>query len=175
MANIRLVRGRGRVFPKRSTAWSSTTSITSYTALAANTVILDQVAVPQVLEQTIVRIRGLLVVRSDQVSANENVHGAFGIALVEEPAASVGVTAVPSPITDAAQESWLVWQAFASSLILATAVGIASPGVSSYVIDSKAMRKVTDSQRLVILLENNSGSAGMDYWFHLRILAMLKS
>ena len=150
-------------------------SIATFSALPAASVVLDQVLTPQVTEQTIVRVRGVLALRSDQIGALEDFHGAFGMAVVEEPAAGVGVTAVPSPVFNAASEAWFVWQAFAGSFTFVSAVGFDGNAGHQYEIDSRAMRKVNSEQRVVILLENNAATHGLDYWFHLRILSMLKS
>jgi len=167
-----IVAGRGRSPARRSTAWSSSAVVTSLTAVPAASIILTQILIPTITEQTITRVRGMLTVKSDQQAASENQLGAFGMAVVEEPAATVGVTAVPQPITDAASEAWFVWFAIAQNFIIAT--NGATLGVQ-YVIDSKAMRKVNSEQRVVIVLENASATHAFQFWFHLRMLSILKS
>ena len=167
------VRGRGRV-PRRGTSWTGFQTGTAFQALAGSTIVLDALFTPLLPEQTIVRIRGILAVKSDQEAADEDIHGAFGIALVEEPAASAGVTAVPSPVTDISNEAWILWQPFVSSFVFTSAAGFESPAGREYVLDSKAMRKISDTQRLVMLLENTSAT-GMEYWYVLRFLSLLKS
>ncbi len=163
-----------RRVPRRSTGWSAVNSGTTFTALGANTIILDQVFVPLIPEQTIVRVRGLLIVETDQQTAPEDMLGAFGISLVEEPAATIGVTAVPQPVSDASSESWLVWQGFGATYKF-SAGGFFPRSDVQYVIDSKAMRKLNSNQRLAITLQNFHATTGMNYWYILRILSMLKS
>ena len=168
-----VVSGRGRFPSRRSTAWSSSADVSAETSVGANSVLLDQVLTPTVTEQTITRVRGLLTIRSDQVIATEAQLGAFGMAVVEEPAATAGVSAVPTPITDAASEAWFLWQAIGQTLHVADATGMIQ-GVQ-YVLESKAMRKVNSEQRVVVVFENSSASAGFAFWYHFRMLSILKS
>ncbi len=171
----RIVTGRGRLPARRSTAWTGSITLTAVQALAAASVVLDQVFVPTVAEQTITRVRGLLSVQSDQLAAGEDAFGAFGMAVVEEPAATAGVASLPHPMDDSSSEAWFVWQPFSTTFVFGSAVGFDAQGGNQYVIDSKAMRKINNEQRVVILLQNSSSAFGMAYWFTFRLLSILKS
>ena len=45
---------------------------------------------------TLIRVRGIFTIASDQSAATETQVGALGVAVVSEQAASIGVTAVPT-------------------------------------------------------------------------------
>ena len=158
---------------RKLTQWSGFTSGTAVTNLAAATIVLDQVGIPNVQEQTVVRTRGILTIINDQQAATRNVHGAFGIAIVEEPAATIGVTAVPSPISDIGSDAWFVWLPFELTNQFASAIGFNTPAQSNFMIESKAMRKLSIEQRLVFVVENEAVAGGLNYHFSLRMLSKL--
>ena len=57
---------------------------------------------------TIVRQHYFLMLRSDQAAAAERQFGAFGCVVVSDQAEAVGVTAIPTPITDAGSDLWML-------------------------------------------------------------------
>ena len=77
---------------------------------------------------------------SDQESAAEAPFGALGCIVVKDSASNIGVTAVPTPLTET-DSDWYVWQVMAAKIGFVTGVGFSEMGVR-YTIDSKAMRKV---------------------------------
>jgi len=97
---------------------------------------------------TIVRTRGWLLVRSDQQGAVENFDAAYGIAVVSDQAAAVGVTAVPTPTTDDSSDLWLYYQRVMGTLIVTAGSNVVIQ------VDSKAMRKVNGDQDIVDVIEN---------------------
>ena len=158
--------------PKRLTAWSGGTIVTGFVSLAATTAMVVDTLVPAVERQTIVRIRGLLSVKSDQTGGDEDAVGAFGIAVVEEPAATVGITALPTPTSDIGSDAWMYWTPFTYSVEFADATGFQVNAAQSLVVDSKAMRKVENNQRLVSVIQNIS-AVGMEFHFMYRVLSKL--
>ncbi len=109
---------------------------------------------------TFVRWRAVLQVRSDQTASSEDQLGAYGIAVVSDEAVAVGVTAVPTPVTEMNSDLWFVHQIFMHSIQVSSAVGILSPAGSVYQVDSKAMRKVEDGQDVVGVGELSGAGAG---------------
>ncbi len=85
--------------PRRSTEWIASAVITGSSSLAAATAVLDQ-SINIAEQSTIVRTRGSLFVKSDQVAANEQPFGALGMAVVTDQANAIGITAMPTPTTD---------------------------------------------------------------------------
>ena len=94
---------------------------------------------------TIVRSRGTLRLGSDQAANTENQSIAYGAAVVSDQAVAIGVTAVPTPITDQGSDLWYVYETLLSRIVVSSAVGILEPPIwKDY--DSRAMRKVEDGQ-----------------------------
>ena len=109
---------------------------------------------------TIVRTRLQVLIKSDQIANNENQFGALGMCIVTEQATAIGVTAVPTPLTDLASDAWFVHQPLIATFALVTAVGIDADGGHQYEVDSKAMRKVEDGFDLAQTVEVSSLSDG---------------
>ncbi len=162
--------------PRRETAWFSSKDSTGFTSLAAGTAILDASLNATALATrpfTIVRIRGLLWWDSDQTAVTEVPFGALGMAVVSDQASAIGVTAVPTPISDEGSDLFMLWQPFVSATKFSTDIGYQNPSGNVFHFDSKAMRKVNDDQDFVIVLENASGSHGGSYVVKFRFLIKL--
>ncbi len=156
----------------RKTAWSAVVDNTQFQALAAATSILDT-TFTTTLPETIVRVRGRFTAMTDQAAASEQPFGAFGLAIVSDEAAAAGVGSMPTPYSDADSDLWFVHQYFHCPMLLGTAVGFGGAGVQSLEIDSKAMRKITDDQTLVAVVENANGTDGILYALDFRVLSKL--
>ena len=106
---------------------------------------------------TIVRSIFELMVVSDQETVSEIQIGGFGVAVVSDQAVGIGVTAIPTPLTDLGSDLWLAHQ-----VLLGNFIGTGNSDTESanrYVVDSKAMRKVNGDQDVVIVTEMNSALA----------------
>ena len=99
--------------------------------------------------------------------------GAFGLGIVQEQATSIGITAVPHPIADSSSGLWFTWVPFVGLFLFSSAVGVHPQRATNYVIDSKVMRKFGANERLAIVIENEEGSSGLQFWYTLRILSKL--
>jgi len=161
---------RFRRGPRKHTDWSASAQITGFTTLAASSAFISQIFTPQSGGETIIRTRGLFVWGTDQPGADEDQIGAYGIGVVSAQAASVGITAVPHPVADAAWGGWLFYSYFMSRTEFGTAVGVEFNNMRQIVVDSKAMRKVGDEERLVMVVENTSLD-GMIFGDYERILS----
>ncbi len=102
---------------------------------------------------TIIRTRLLVHFESDQVAAIEKPSGAFGGIVVKEDAQAIGITAIPTPISDTDAE-WAFFQGMTTSFTFITGVGFDADSGSRYIIDSKAMRKVGINETYVTVVEN---------------------
>ncbi len=165
MANIRTARRSGLVLRGgrnvRETRWGAT-SVVQGTPMAASTAILLTSLGATVLAMrplTIVRTRGVILGRSDQSAASEDYSFGYGHAVVSEQAVAIGVTAVPTPMTDADSDLWFVYESVIGQLIFSDATGIFEAG-QRVAFDSKAMRKVEDGQDAISVVETSSLSAG---------------
>jgi len=119
--------------------------------------------------ETVVRTRGLFTVMSDQAGSTERPFGAFGIAVVSVQAATVGITALPLPYANADSDLWFVHGYWAATIQASTAVAFANTS-RDYMIDSKAMRKVSPDERVVVVIENGDATGGIRYNWNIRLL-----
>jgi len=103
---------------------------------------------------TIVRTHLELGLRSDQEAAIETQVLGVGIAVVSDQAVGVGVTAVPTPVTEAGSSLWFLHQFMFGDAVNLTDRAIGGQYRS---VDSKAMRKVDLGQDIAIVIERNSG------------------
>jgi len=142
---------------RRETRWLDVES--SFTTLATNNVpalINSLSAVELALRPfTFVRVRGVAWIVSDQALATETYSVALGAAVVSDQALGIGVTAVPTPITDQASDLWFMYEQFMGGILLATAIGFEEPNGSFFKYDSKAMRKVDDGQDVAFVVETD--------------------
>ena len=163
---------RGRAGRPRSTFWLRTdlgSGGAFWKSLGAATAVIDQSLAGVGSDLTIVRTRGMLGVKSDQVAATEEPFGAYGVAIVSEQALAIGATAVPLPYTDADSDQWLVHGYFMADVTAGDATGF-TPLATRTDFDSKAMRKIVPGESVVFMLENGSSADGMVYTYNFAML-----
>jgi len=165
---------RGRTSQRRKTLWTGSAADATVNSLAASAAVLDQ-SLTFVAPETIVRVRGTLWVRSDQLAASESAYGALGMSVVKDPALAIGVTAVPTPITDISDDSFFLWMPYMAAIVVeGSTAGFTwehNP-FDRYEFDSKAMRKVSDGDSMIVTLENES-AFGIFYVINFRLLTKL--
>ena len=165
--------GRQRTRVVRSvTEWTASGVSTAFSALAANTSVLDQ-SLSLTEPTTILRTRGIFSVVTDQVAATEEPFGAIGMCVVSDQALAVGVTAIPTPYTDAISDLWFLHQYWAAASKVATGAGFDTRAGFQYQFDSKAMRKISTDQAIAVMVENNDATAGCVYKLDFRMLLKL--
>jgi len=155
---------------RRGTFWGRSPADTGVTALAASTAVLDSTQVGVVEGQTIIRVRGQIIVGTDQQAASENFAGAVGMCLATDQAVAVGVGSIPTPYTDQDSDVWFMHQYFGGGNVQLSAAGFDSISMMVFPFDSKAMRKQATGTTLCVVVENGS-SVGMFYWLQFAVLA----
>ncbi len=167
---------RARTAPKRLTEWQGIvggpTAVTSLAAATSTLVFVNTAGELAKRPYTIVRTRGRLWVRSDQSTGTEAPFGALGMAVINDQAITIGITAIPKPVSDAEFDQWFVWEPWAASVRFGSSVGF-SEEFLSYEIDSKAMRKVEEGESLVVVMENQAASHGAQFILQFRQLVKL--
>ncbi len=169
--NTRIVRPRTQ---KRKTFWMSLGGVTGMTTLAASTVSLHaslNAAALALRPFTVIRTIGSLWTSSDQSAASEINLGAFGMAVADDRAIAVGVTAVPRPYTDMADSDWFQWGGFCNKVTFKSAVGFDEGVFYEYRYDQRGQRKVTIGNDIAFVIENISG-VGMKYVWTGRLLCL---
>ncbi len=116
---------------------------------------------------TLIRTRGLVTVYQTGATAiQDGFEGAHGIYMMTEDAFAVGVTAALDPFNDAGSDMWLWHSFFDVRAITATiADGVNANALHSRIeIDSKAMRKGFDAERVMVGVTGSSigGTASME-------------
>ncbi len=141
------------------TEWVASADITAVQAVGGATTVLSQVFTSGALQAagllpgTIVRVRGELYAQSDQTAVAERPFGAVGFAVVSEEALVAGVGSLPAPITNEPSELWFMLQFWQAAAIVDSAAVAIQP-MYRFEFDSKAMRKITTGQGVVVMFEN---------------------
>jgi len=168
---IRHTRMSNRGGQRRKTTWIASTIPAGVNALASGVTAFDQQLVCGTAfgneEVTIVRTRGRLFVQSDQVAAREECFGALGFAIVTDPAAAVGGTSLPGPLTEASSDFWYVWVPWACDH------DTLSNNPYNAEFDSKAQRKFVPGETIVTMMENSASGFGVEYELNFRELFKL--
>jgi len=155
---------------KRISSWTATVPQTGYSTLGGASVVIDSSFTTGInAPETVVRIRGAFNVLSDQVAAGEQPFGAVGICVVSDQAFAAGVASVPTPMAEADSDLWFLHQFWSCPFSLAGASGISNVS-EEYVLDSKAMRKVTPDATLIVVVENAASGVGVFYNLNFRML-----
>jgi len=158
---------------KRMTEWAGAIT-TVPVALAGSTINLilsfSQALLADLVPCTLVRVRGQLMFESDRGALGENPAGAFGISVVKENARVAGVASLPNPVADIGDDSFVCWEPWSVSFNDAAAAA----NVQIVPIDCKAMRKITDGDAIVMMVDNSSPAAeGAEVMVQLRFLFLL--
>ncbi len=166
MANINVGRRSGFIVRsgvrRRETLWTGF-SWTENNIATSGAVFLGVLSAAELALRpfTVIRTRGMLLVNLDQTAASERQLGAFGACVVSDQASAIGVTAIPTPLTDQTSDLWFLYELFASQQNVATGVGI--QGSVPQTFGSKAMRKIEDGQDLATVVELSSLSDGATF------------
>ena len=173
-------RGTGRRLPsslRRKTLWISSADITAPIPLVGAASVLDQFLSEAFVATTgpftIVRTVGSISVASDQEIADENVLLGLGACVVSEQARAVGVTAVPTPITDEGSELFFLYETVVQSVRFSDATGVHAPWFVTKYFDSRAQRKVESEGEAVIWTLENAFGFGCEYILKFRMLVKL--
>ena len=106
---------------------------------------------------TVMRTHITVVCVSDQEAVDERPLGSFGMLVVTDTAAALGVTALPNPsgISGDPEAAWYAWQSLYAQVLVDSASGV-HPSNYAIPIDSKAMRKVGPDDNIVMLVDVES-------------------
>ncbi len=145
--------------PQRLTMWLDITTAEATLSGAPSAVLSNSLnaAALALRPFTVVRTRGILFLRSDQLVTGETYGVGMAQAVVSEQASAIGVTAVPTPVTDKESDLFFVYESLFGAIFIGSGAGTGVPtsgGGEFMKWDSRAMRKVNDDQDVVLTLEN---------------------
>jgi len=169
----RFTRG-GRSNSRRLTSWSAGPKSSLINVASTAAILWDTGAQALVDGLTIVRTRGILVMTMRlATSVGDGFQNwAAGICVVSENAFNAGVASVPAPLTDISWDGWL-WHHQGGHITSLETTEVHRPtGAIEVVIDSKAMRKIknTDVQIGVLQMGTEIGTATVDFSARTRVL-----
>ena len=148
-------RSRGRLgAQRRETLWAPIPIVsTNITGGGATLVAVASASEDALRPYTIVRTHLHVTIISDQVAATEVQIVAVGLAVVTDQASAIGITAIPTPVTDLESDAWYLHQWLQNTYLFADATGFQDGGVVQMDYDSKAMRRVEDGFDNVLVVE----------------------
>jgi len=139
----------------------------------SNTIATDGVVLISILNAaalaflpfTIVRVRGILLIASDQAGTSEFQALSYGHIVVSDEAAAAGIASVPTPESEGSSDFHVYEQAVARWQ-LNSAVGFDGAVGMVKEFDSKAMRKVDIGEQIAAVAE--VGASGVSEGLELR-------
>ena len=162
---------------RRETAWTIGPQEVDGSHSSTSTSLWSGTVVPAIDGLTIIRIRGFVrALLQTATAAGDGFFGAFGIGIATDAAIAVGVTAVPTPLTEEQWDGWLWHSYFDVRSVTATiADGVNAAGATvAFEIDSKAMRKFPTNMTLYGATEVvESGTALVELQGQTRMLVKL--
>ena len=171
MAARRAPSSRGLRAQRAPTTWSRTLSTDgAFVTLAASTsvIVTSLVLNNPGIGETVRRTRGWLQITSDQAAAQETQAGGFGALVVSDKALALGITAVPTPITEQDDDGWFMYLNFAQRNVDSALIQSVM-----YEFDSKAMRRVPEGFSVAFVLENANTGFGLDFAFGISALTSI--
>ena len=161
---------------RRSTDWLASFDVDTAVNLAAGASQLNQSFTQAQINAlgpfTIVRTVGYVAVRSDQVAAERDPFGAMGMMIVREQARVIGITALPTPVTNEFDDGFFVFVPWIAGFQFITAAGFQDV-TKVFQFDSRAQRKVSPDDAIVVTLENAAAVGGADLFVKFRMLVKL--
>jgi len=109
------------------------------------------------IKPTVVRTRGQVSVQLAAYSGDLSIVGAIGMGVVSDQAFGIGITAIPEPFDEAGWDGWFVWRSFSYRYEFHTAASSLKASWD-FEVDSKAMRKISDNETIVIVAQSQSGA-----------------
>ena len=178
----RSIRSGRRSGPRRATFWETASSTTLPVLTEGGTVAIVQTLVLEseldsVPNPTLVRVRGQIF--AHLMSASNAVGDALllshAIMVVDAKQLAIGITAMPLPLSSNSEDFLWFGSQFMARSTLGSATDGAPPSWDRIEVDSKAMRKITLNQVLVLVSEMvGLAGAGQDCRFGLNLRMLFK-
>ena len=155
----------------RNRDWAGAVSATYGTLAASSKVVVATLTLSNPgIAETILRTVGGISISSDQSAALEVQSGAVGGCIITDRASTVGITAIPDPVTEVADDMWFLFQSFAQR----TDLTVGGVNAFWYSFDSKAKRIVEDGFQGAFVLANANATDAIGFAFHVRVLTQVR-
>ncbi len=165
---------------RRKTDWVGGLETTSTrTTIGASSVVImtsldTRLAANSVLgsEFTIVRVRGIYDVGPLNFTADMDAQGAFGMCVVNGEAFDAGVASVISPVVESFDDRWFYHSHWSIQFEALTNEGFVGQNYRE-IIDNKAMRKVSNGDVIISVVENGNAGDNVSFFTNFRMLMKL--
>ncbi len=171
-----MARSSRRIVTRRRTpnrGWTGQSSA-AYVAVPAASKFLISVFVPSNpgIDETLLRTVGILSIASDQASGLETQVGALGMIGVSDAAVTIGITAIPDPISDIDNDGWMLIVPFSQQTTLGVDHGA---DTKEYHFDSKAKRVLPgQGVGFAVVIANAHATHALEFTLYQRVLAMVR-
>ncbi len=161
---VKFSRSRGRLGAvRRETLWAPIPfTIMTITGGGVALVATASASEDALRPYTVVRTHLHASLSSDQLIATETQVVAVGLAVVSDQASAIGVSAVPTPVTDLASDAWYLHQWIMNEMFFITGVGFEAGMNKEADWDSKAMRRIEDGFDNILVVEAPAGLDGLN-------------
>ena len=156
---------------RRQTEWFGSADVTDRSIVAADGIVLLQLLFATSLAKrpfTVIRVVGTLWTLSDQTASFETPFGGLGMAVVNDKAIAVGITAIPDPVAQEGSDLWFMYKFWAATV---DASGERRLQVQEF--DSRAMRKVDEGSDIAIMIGNGNNADAAAFVLKFRMLVKL--
>jgi len=176
VANSRGFRSGLRV-PRRRKSWDVGIGQTGVQANISSSSAVIVSSALAVLQDgiTLLRLRGEAnFMISSVAAALDGFSGAFGIGVATTAAVTAGAASVPTPLTEAAWDGWIFWQAMNMKSLTGTLSDFGVNTTLRMPIDTKAMRKLSEDESIYGVIETNEvGTSNLVWHVDSRVLIAL--
>ncbi len=128
----------------------------------------------QGIDETLLRVVGMISVASDQEAATEQQEGAFGMMVVKDNAIVAGVSAIPTPLSEGGDDQWIVWVPFLNEFAFITGSGFDPNGAQVRYFDFKSKRIVHTGESIALVVASSGNSEGFRFSVLARVLSMVR-
>ncbi len=175
MARRTLQRRSNQGRRRANRGWTGTIAATPVLVPAASKVLLATFILDNDgIDETILRTVGGISIQSDQASSGESQIGAFGLTIINDVAGALGVTGIPDPVSEVADDVWFTYVPFASHITVSSAVGFSAQGGNYFAFDSRAKRILESGYRVAAMVANSSASHGFFATLVMRMLTQVR-
>ena len=126
----------------------------------------------QGIDETVLRTVGQIYVITDQTAASEQQTGAFGLCMATDQALAVGITALPDPISQVADDVWFVYVPITQTNRMASIAG-QIVGMK-YDFDSKAKRVIHTGVGIAVVVANAHATEAFNILVGFRMLSQVR-
>jgi len=157
---------RGRQFParpgpKRQVTWIGPAD-QGYLPVATNTKVIIASFDPAAngfLKPTVVRTRGEVSLGPGAgVESDVEIVAAYGLCVVSDQALAAGAASIPDPFDDAGWDGWFVWRSIHLTQEASGTPATITLNSVQQEVDSKAMRKVSDNESIILMAASQGGA-----------------